>query len=101
MVMVRIKTSIRQVVPRLAAYMWAAPNSVLGLLAGIAVLSCGGRVRFVSGAVEFHGGLLGRLFATIPGRLAFRAITLGHLILGVSHVQLSKHREHEQVHDRK
>lgn len=91
---------IRRTLLHAAAYVWAAPNSALGAIAGLAVLCLGGRLRFVSGAAEFHGGLAGRCFAGLPAPLRFNAMTLGHVILGVGPAELSLVREHEQVHVR-
>ena len=91
---------IRRAVGRAAAYVWAAPNSALGALGGLAVLCLGGRLRLVSGAAEFHGGLAGRFFGSLPAPFRFGAITLGHVILGVSHAELVAVRTHERVHVR-
>lgn len=79
---------------------WAGPNTLLGLVAGVAVLCLGGRARAVRGAVEFSGGLAGALIASLPAPLRFSAITLGHVILGVSEAELSAARDHEHVHIR-
>jgi hypothetical protein len=85
---------------RLAAYLWAAPNTLLGIAAGMLVLCLGGRVRLVSGAVEFSAGELGEWLARRPARYRFGAVTLGHVILGGSLTTLSALRRHEQVHVR-
>ena len=77
---------------RLAAYAWASPNTLLGLLLGLAVLPCGGRARIVRGAVEFCAG--------IPLRVRFDAICFGHAIIGVSEAKLAAARDHEHVHVR-
>ncbi len=83
---------------RMLAYVWAAPNTVLGLAAGLVMLVFGGRVRLVSGVAEFHGGLLGRLLARPWGTFRCGAMTLGHVILGVSEADLIALRRHEHVH---
>ena len=85
---------------RAAAYAWASPNSALGLIAGLLVLLLGGRARVVSGTAEFHGGVLGRFVASHPGSLRLSAVTLGHVILGVSAPRLDALRAHERVHVR-
>lgn len=85
---------------RLAAYLWAAPNSALGAVAGLLMLGCGGRMQCVQGVAEFHGGVLGRYFANLPHPYCFAAITLGHVILGTDTVQLDAARRHEHVHVR-
>jgi hypothetical protein len=83
---------------RIAAYVWAAPNTLLGLFAGLAVLSFGGRVCVVGGTLEFYGGLLGSFISSTPPLFHFRAITFGHAILGVSAADLEAVRQHEHVH---
>ena len=77
---------------RLAAYAWASPNTLLGLVLGLAVLPCGGRARIVRGVVEFSAG--------IPLRGRFDAICFGHVIIGVSEAKLAAARDHEHVHVR-
>src|SRR5271157_890427 len=63
---------------RLARYTWAAPTTLVGLVAGTLTLATGGRVQHRRGALEFHGGFA-RWFAN---RIGFDAMTLGHVILG-------------------
>jgi hypothetical protein len=86
-----------RVARRIAAYAWASPNTLLGLTAGLVVLASGGRVRPICGTLEFSGGCLGRL-AAAPASFPFCAITLGHVILGVSDADLDAVRRHEHVH---
>jgi hypothetical protein len=81
---------------RVAAYAWAAPNTVLGVVAGLLVLAGGGRVQCIQGTAEFHGGRLAALCA----RSGFGAMTLGHVILGLDAVQLQALRAHERAHVR-
>ncbi len=90
---------------RLAAYLWASPNTVLGLLAVPPTLLTGGRLQVVRGVVEIHGGfakwILGR---GLPGLLRFlgpaAALTLGHVVLGQDRRCLDECRDHEHVHVR-
>lgn len=81
------------------AYLWASPNTLLGLLAVPPTLLTGGRVRVVRGAVEVRGG-----FARFVLRhLLFidaAALTLGHVILGRDADALDRARDHEHVHVR-
>ena len=82
-------------------YLWAAPNSVVGLpLLGVALAS-GGRARVVDGVLEVCGGvlevLLRRLVPISGGALA---MTLGHIVVGRSEEALSLTRDHERVHVR-
>jgi hypothetical protein len=81
---------------RLACYAWAAPTSLLGLIAGTAALCTGGKVQRRRGALEFHGGFA----AWFADRIGFSAMTLGHVILGRSAGVLEELRDHEQVHVR-
>src|SRR5579884_766714 len=62
-------------VVRVVAYTWAAPTTMVGLLAGALTLGTGGRVQRRRGALEFHGGFsrwLGK-------RRGFGAMTLAHV----------------------
>lgn len=77
---------------RLAAYAWASPNTLIGLVFGLAVLPFGGKVRIVRGVAEFAAG--------VPLRVRFDAVTLGHAIIGVSEAKLAAARDHEHVHVR-
>ena len=77
---------------RIAAYVWASPNTLLGVFLGILLLPFGGTVRIVRGAVEFAAG--------VPLALRFEAITFGHVIIGVTQRALATAREHEHVHVR-
>jgi hypothetical protein len=90
----------RGVIARLARYAWAGPNTLAGLFVGGLVLLAGGRVGIEEGVVEFSGGALARLARSLPARLRFGAITLGHTILGVSAAALAAARRHEHVHVR-
>ncbi|MGH8129567.1 MAG: signal peptide prediction [Steroidobacteraceae bacterium] len=85
---------------RFASYAWASPNSLLGLIAGLAMLCFGGRVQWVRHCAEFSGGLIGSLFVSRAIDCRFRAITLGHVVLGTDKAALSAARAHEHVHVR-
>ena len=63
--------SLLRIAGRIAAYAWASPNTLIGLVAGLAVLPCGGHARIVRGVVEFSAG--------IPLRVRFDAICFGHV----------------------
>ena len=90
----------RRLVSRAAAYAWAAPNTALGVAAGLIVLCLGGRVRFVSGTAEFHGPIVARLLSGRRGSRPYGAVTLGHVVIGASPARLSALRGHERVHVR-
>jgi len=85
---------------RLAAYLWAAPNTALGLMFGLVMLGLGARAHVVAGVIEFDGGWLGRCCAALPHPFCFGAITFGHVILGTCQHQLAALRTHEHVHVR-
>jgi hypothetical protein len=80
-------------------YLWASPNTLLGLF--IAAIACltGGSVAITRGVVEAHGG-----FATtflrrgVPLIGSAAAMTLGHVILGQNVDCLERARDHEHVH---
>ena len=68
--------------PRLLRYTWAAPTTMVGLLAGTLTLCTGGRAQVRRGAVEFYGG-----FARwLAEKWGFSAMTLGHVIIGQRHM---------------
>ncbi|MDG3003003.1 VIT1/CCC1 transporter family protein [Paludisphaera mucosa] len=86
----------RSLSSRIAVYLWTAPTTMVGLVAGALTLATGGRVRVREGALEFYGG-----FATWMARaVGFGAMTLGHVILGYDAWWLDELRPHEQVHVR-
>jgi hypothetical protein len=89
----------RVIVPA-ARRLWAAPNTLLGLVAGVMVVCLGGRMQVVRGAAEFSAGLLGAVAGAMPRALRFSAVTLGHVIVGISATELAAARDHEHVHVR-
>ena len=90
----------RSAIFKLLVYTWAAPNTALGILLGLIMLGLGGKMQVVAGVAEFHGGKLGRFFASLPPPLCFGAMTLGHVILGTCQHQLTALQAHEYVHVR-
>ncbi len=81
---------------RLFLYAWAAPTTMVGLIAGALTLATGGRMQVRAGAMEFHGG-----FSRWLGRWwGFSAMTLGHVIVGLDEWALDLCRDHEQAHVR-
>ena len=79
-------------------YVWAAPTTSVGLLAGILTLCTGGQIQRRRGALEFHGGFARWLLElTIVGAVA---MTLGHVIIGRDVRSLDACRDHEQAHVR-
>lgn len=79
----------------LAVYLWAGPNTCLGLACGL-LLS--GQFRWIDGVVEIHG----RRIAAVLNRMVIpaMAITLGHCVLAQNQASLDITRVHERVHVR-
>jgi hypothetical protein len=80
-------------------YLWAAPNTLVGLLFVLPALVSGGRVRAERGVVEIHGGFA-RFFLRRCLMIDAAALTLGHVILGQDRRCLDQSRDHEHVHVR-
>jgi len=80
---------------RAAAYAWAAPISIAGLV--VAALA-GARVAWRDGVVEAHGPGIAWWFDRIAPRRGILAMTLGHVVLGRDPVALDATRAHERVH---
>ncbi len=83
---------------RLLAYVWAAPVTLLGLLAGLMAYALGASVKRRDGVIEIAGNTRTPLLRKLSRH--FEAITLGHVILGRNHGTLKCWRSHEQVHVR-
>ena len=74
-------------------YVWAAPCTAPGLLAGVLILLLGGTARIHSGVVEVA------LFRSErKARILFGAVTLGHVVLGHDERVLDQLRAHELQH---
>ena len=80
-------------------YLWALPNTLLGLAFLLPALVTGGRVRFERGAIEIHGGFA-RFFLRRCLLVSASALTLGHVIIGQDRDCLDHSRDHEHVHVR-
>jgi hypothetical protein len=85
---------------KLVSIAWTSPNTVLGLLFGLAGLCSGGRVQIRCGCLEFHGGFVSWLIRHMLLGHATLALTLGHTILGQSASALEIARDHEHIHVR-
>jgi hypothetical protein len=90
--------SLPGVARKIFAYLWASPNTLLGLLAGLVVLLLGGTLRVVQGVLEFCVAQPGAGTNSLSRVFPFRAITFGHVILGASASELETARQHEHVH---
>jgi len=86
---------------RFGLYLWALPVTLIGVLLGVLARGSGGSLQRVDGVLEIAGGwpaaILRRGFP-FSGPVA--AITLGHVVLGVSLATLSATRAHERAHVR-
>jgi len=78
--------------------LWAAPNSLLGLLLGLVWWLAGASAQRVDGVLELV--LPDARKSASPGhwRLPFAAITLGHVVLAVDAREMRRWRAHERVH---
>lgn len=86
---------------RLLHYLWALPVTLLGVLVALVSRGSGGTVQRVEGVLEAAGGwpawVLRRGF---PFSGAVAALTLGHVVVGVSLNALTATRAHERAHVR-
>ena len=86
---------------RLLRYLWALPVTSLGMLAALLARGSGGLVQQVDGVLESAGGWPARLLRRgFPFSGPVAAITLGHVVVGVSQSALTTTRAHERVHVR-
>ena len=78
--------------------LWALPNTLIGVAAGILGLLTGGSWQFHSGCLEFHGGLVTWALERLPLTGGVLAMTLGHSVIAQTADGLDISREHERVH---
>ena len=86
---------------RLARYIWAAPNSLIGLLFVPTIVFGKSGLQQIDGVLELHGSFIAwllRYCVPIPGGAL--AITFGHVVLGRDRDALRLTRRHERVHVR-
>lgn len=84
--------------PRLLAYLWALPCSLLGLLAAGLMWPWGGVANFRAGVLEVHATRPPPSWMGLLRRLPFAGLTLGHVVLARSRFELDRLRVHERVH---
>lgn len=92
--------ALRLLSMRALRYLWAAPASAVGLLFALAARTTGAHVQWTDGALEVGGGRIAAAVARLPRHLRFRAITFGHVIIGLDDASLTACRAHEHVHVR-
>lgn len=83
---------------RAICLLWAAPNSLLGLLLGLVWWLAGASAQRVDGVLEL--ALPDTPASARPSRWRspFAAITLGHVVLAVDAREMARCRAHERVH---
>jgi len=86
---------------RFLRYLWALPVTLLGVPVALVSRGSGGTLQRVEGVLEAAGGwpawVLRRGF---PFSGAVAALTLGHVVVGVSLNALAATRAHERAHVR-
>ena len=85
---------------RLIRYIWALPNTLVGLLFLPVALQRRSGVRVVDGVLEIHGPLVSVMLRSLPIRGGAAAITFGHVVLGRNRRLLDMTRTHERIHVR-
>jgi hypothetical protein len=86
---------------RVVVYLWALPVTLIGLLIVLIARSSGGVQQRVDGVIEAAGGWPARVLRHgFPFSGSVAAITLGHVVVGVSLAALDSTRVHERVHVR-
>ena len=86
---------------RIFLYLWAFPNTLIGLLFLLPALISGGSVYIVKGVMEIHGPAIAFLLRHIwPMEGTALAMTLGHVVLAQNAYCLDISRRHERIHVR-
>lgn len=86
---------------RIWFYLWPLPATLLGLLLALVARASGGVLQRVDGVLEAAGGWPARVLRRgFPFSGAVAAMTLGHVVLGVSREALRATRAHERAHVR-
>lgn len=84
----------------LLRYIWAFPNTALGLL----LLPCSfvskGRLKVVGGVLEISGNAVAWVLDRIPFAGPAAALTLGHVVLAADEEVHERWRDHERIHVR-
>jgi hypothetical protein len=82
-------------------YMWALPNTFIGLLFVPAAMLPRGRMQVVAGVLEAHGPFIAAILRhCVPIAGGASAITFGHVVLARDSWSLDATRAHERVHVR-
>lgn len=90
-----------RVLSLLIRYVWALPNTLIGLLLVPAAMLPRGRMQVVDGVLEAHGPLISSILRhCVPIPSGASAITFGHVVLARDSWSLDATRAHERVHVR-
>ena len=82
-------------------YLWAGPNTLVGLLLALLTRLTGGDWSIHTGVVEAHGGCIKPILQRLPFlKSGALAITIGHVVLAQSDAALDITRTHERLHVR-
>ena len=85
----------------LLCYVWASPNTLIGLLFVPLAMLPRGRMQVIDGVLEAHGPLIAALLRhCVPIPSGASAITFGHVVLARDSWALEATRAHERVHVR-
>jgi hypothetical protein len=85
---------------RALGYVWAAPNTIIGLCLVPVVWLTRGRMQITDGVLELCGGALESLLRGVPIPGGAAAMTLGHVVVAQDRFTLELTRAHERVHVR-
>jgi hypothetical protein len=86
---------------RVLLYLWPLPVTLLGMLVALISRGSGGALERVDGVLESAGGWPARVLRRgFPFSGAVAAVTLGHVVVGVSLAALTATRAHERAHVR-
>lgn len=83
---------------RFLKFLWAAPCSVVGIVLAVVPMAFGGKARWSAGALEVTWRDTLASCGRLAGRLPFRGIVFGHVILAVTDEDLRAIGPHERVH---
>jgi hypothetical protein len=83
-----------------ARYLWASPNTIMGLTFVPFVWLTRGHAVVKDGVLELYGGGLAELLSRMPLFGSVAAITFGHIVIARDREALDITRAHERVHVR-
>jgi hypothetical protein len=83
---------------RAAKLLWASPCTFVGLLPAAVLVLLGARARLTPRAIEVAWRDSDAACGRLARRLPYRAMTLGHVVIGVTRRELDALRSHELVH---